>query len=339
VAGKEVFVACSIGIALSRAGAETSDDVLRNADTAMYHAKAWGKGCYSVYEPSMHATALARLELEADLQKALQRSEFVMHYQPIVHLDTGRIVAVEALLRWYHPNSGVLGPKEFLASLEETGLIVPVGRWALRQACQQLHWWHVATPGATELDLCINVSGREFRQSDLTFDVVEAVTDAALDPAHLIIEVTEGDLMQDTKSTIARLSALRDLGVKVAIDDFGTGYSSLSYLQQFPVDMLKIDRSFIAVMSEDQASSALADTIIGLGKAFNLRLVAEGIELDNQLQQLLDGGCHLGQGFLFSQPRTAEEITELLRLAASNPRWWQHPLPAPVQAWPLRQSA
>jgi diguanylate cyclase (GGDEF)-like protein len=292
--GKRLHLRASIGIA----GTDSGSDLLRNADLAMYAAKASGSNRFAIFTDDMHVHALARLDRREQLERAIENEELVLHYQPIVDLDLGRAAGFEALVRWQHPTRGLLGPGEFIPLAEETGLIVPLGRWVLRQACAQASLW----AGAPYLS--VNVAGLQLEQDGFVDEVACALTDAGLDAGRLVLEVTESSLVGDLEAE--RLQALRRLGVRLAIDDFGTGYSSLSYLRRFPMDVLKIDRSFTRDACED---SALLNAIVAMGESLGLVLVPEGIEEPEQAEALRALGCRLGQGYLFGRPVPACELT------------------------------
>ena len=308
--GTEAFVSASVGIARAAAGTG-AEEVLRNADAAMYSAKTRGKGRYVHFEAAMHAAVLARLELEADLRRAVAGGEFRLHYQPIVELATGRAVGVEALVRWAHPERGLVPPSEFVSFAEETGLIVPLGRWVLREACRQGAEWQ---GGPSPLRITVNLSGRQLHEASLVDDVRAALADSGLASSALVLEVTESVMMEHTDGTLARLNELRALGVGLAVDDFGTGYSSLSYLQLFPVDTLKIDKTFVDAVGQPGQDPVLARAIVALGGALQLTTIAEGIERVEQADQLVRMGCLLGQGYHWAPPVDAETLTR--RLAA-----------------------
>ena len=312
--GKEVFASASIGIASAEAG-HTASDLLRNADMAMYIAKQSGKGQYRRYEARMHTEALERLELESDLRHAIDREEFTLRYQPIVLLHTGEIAGVEALVRWNHPTRGMMSPLQFIPLAEETGLIVPLGRWVVREACRQAVGWESLRPKGHPLTLTINISGHQLQGEHVVEDVRRALCDSGLDPRQLVLEITESVLMQQSETILERLHALKALGVRLAIDDFGTGYSSLGYLQRFPIDILKIDKSFVDDVGRGDTESALAREVIALGETLQLQTIAEGIELKQQLNGLQDLGCELGQGFFFDKPIDPAEIETALRNA------------------------
>jgi diguanylate cyclase (GGDEF)-like protein/PAS domain S-box-containing protein len=314
--GKEVFVRASIGIASSghtnSVGPEGAEELLRNADVAMYMAKEAGKGRYQVFEPAMHDTALKRLELKADLQRAVDNSEFILHYQPVIELETGRIEGLEALLRWQHPQRGMVPPLDFIPLAEETGLIVPIGRWVLREACTRAVELQTRYAVEPPLHMAVNLSARQLQRPEIVGEVAEILMETGLDPASLVLEITESVMMQDMDLSIQRLAELKELGVKLAVDDFGTGYSSLNYIRRFPVDVLKVDKSFVDGVNLGGEESALTAAIIELAGILKLRPVAEGIERADQLERLLDLKCDLGQGYYFAKPLPLEGIDELL---------------------------
>jgi diguanylate cyclase (GGDEF)-like protein len=307
--GKEVFVNASIGIARTSCG-ETTDELVRNADLAMYVAKNRGKGQHVLFEPTMHHAALERLVVEADLRQALEHEEFLIQYQPIVALDTGEIIGAEALVRWLCRERGRVAPGVFIPIAEETGLIVPIGRWVLRRACREAQRW--TRERGLPVRITVNLSGRQLQEPGIVDDVREALVDSGLSPGQLVLEITESMLMHDTVLSMARLTALKALGVSLALDDFGTGYSSLSYLQRYPIDILKIDKAFVDDIDQGGEGPVLASAIIALGATLRMNTVAEGIETEPQRGQLLALGCQLGQGYLFSPPLDAEEFWHLL---------------------------
>jgi diguanylate cyclase len=310
--GKEVFVTASIGIAANTKGREDADELLRNADAAMYAAKSKGKARCELFAIDMHTTVLRRLELQNELQRAVRNQEFTIQYQPIMELKTGGIAKVEALVRWEHPSRGLVPPMDFIPAAEETGLIVDIGRFVLEQACSQVQQWQVQHQGGRALEVGVNVSARQLQDSALAHDVAAALERSGLDPQNLTLEITESVLMEDVEASIDRLQELKALGVKLAIDDFGTGYSSLSYLQQFPVDVLKIDRTFVKVIDGAKEDSALVSAIVKLGHTFGLQLVAEGVETAEQLAALTAMSCDRAQGYLFARPLWASEMGSFL---------------------------
>ena len=307
LAAKEVTVTCSLGLAHARAG-EGPDELLRNADVAMYRAKAAGKSRHAVFEPSMHAAVLERVELEADLRRAVPGGELALVYQPLVELHTGRLTGFEALVRWHHPTRGLVGPATFIPLAEDTGLIVEIGRWVLRTACEQLVRWRAVGAVDAGATVSVNVSGRQIDSPGFVEEVRATLHAAGLPPASLTLEITESVIMREPDATLARLHALKALGVSLAIDDFGTGYSSLSYLQRFPVDSLKIDKSFVDGVARGGSEAALARTIVALAEMLRIRSVAEGIERDDQRAQLAALGCQVGQGYLFAKPLAPDEV-------------------------------
>lgn len=310
IEGKEVFASASIGIAVATPDLSPSE-LLRNADTAMYQAKSRGKARYELFEASMYAETLARLEMAADLRQAVERNELSLRYQPIIDLTTGVIVGVEALLRWEHPRRGTLTPPEFMSVAEDTGLIVPIGRWVLREACRRAKRWQLMHPRETPLMLSVNLSAQQLQHPSLMDALRAALAEHELPPSTLVLEVTESALMQQTELMLTHVKALKTLSVRVAIDDFGTGYSSLGSLRRFPIDVLKIAKPFVDDVGE-VADSALARAIIGLGQTLKLQTIAEGIESVDQLSELRVLGCHLGQGNYFARPVTADAMDSLL---------------------------
>ncbi|HEV2755559.1 MAG TPA: EAL domain-containing protein [Actinomycetota bacterium] len=307
--GHPVSIGASIGLAL-KDGKEGTEELLGNADVAMYAAKARGRGCYEVYRPELRLARTARIRQELDLQTAVARGEFVVQYQPIVDMETGRPSGAEALLRWSHPVRGLVPPSEFVELAEDTGLIVPLGRWVLRRACRDAAAWRAAHPGAEAAKVSVNLSVRQFQEPDLVQQVADTLTVTGFPAGSLVIEITESVFLADSPATIETLRGLKELGVLIAIDDFGTGYSSLSYLRRFPVDILKIDRSFIDGIDRGVEDSALARAIVQIGENLNLRIVAEGIETPEQLEEVRRLGCHEGQGFHLSVPLDAADIAE-----------------------------
>jgi diguanylate cyclase (GGDEF)-like protein len=315
--GRELFVSASIGIAISANQSGGSEALVRNADLAMYRAKLNGKARHETFERSMEAGALARIELETDLRHALKRDEFRVYYQPIVSLDTSRIVEVEALVRWQHPVRGLIQPNDFIPVAEETGLIVPIGRWVLEEACRQVATWvhELPTPA---ISVSVNLSARQFEHPGLLGDIERALLESELDPSLLTVEITEGVVMKDPVTAAAKLREIKALGVRVAVDDFGTGYSSLAYLKTFPVDSLKIDRSFTQGLGDEGDDSAIVRSVVALGHALRLSVTAEGIETADQLAYLQTLECDRGQGYLFARPIPADELAPVLGVVVSE---------------------
>ncbi len=309
VLDREIHVRASIGIAFNRLGTEDSSELIQAADVAMYAAKARGKGRYEVYQPALQTAVVERLERTADLQRAVDQGEFEIFYQPILSLEGGAGVGLEALVRWRHPERGLLLPKDFIGLAEETGLIVPLGRWVLLTACQQARQWQMRYAEASPLRLSVNISPRHFQHDSLVGDVAKALQQSEFDAHSLVLEITENVLVQDTETVIPRMLALKELGVSFAIDDFGTGYSSLSYLKRFPIDILKVDKAFVDDVMED---SALAETIVRLGQTMHLQTVAEGIEQAGQVEALRAFGCDFGQGFYLARPLPIAELSGFL---------------------------
>jgi diguanylate cyclase (GGDEF)-like protein len=312
IALHEIVVTTSIGITTGNAGHDRAEDLLRQADIAMYEAKRQGRACYMVFHPGMVPDPVGRLDLESDLRRAIKNDEFVLHYQPLVSLKTGRVTEVEALIRWQHPERGLLPPGDFIALAEETGLIVPIGSWVLQTACRQVQSWHDEHRDAPPLLLSVNLSTRQFKQPGLVAEVARILRTTDLNPACLKLEITESMALDDEATTIATLQGLKNLGVQLAIDDFGTGYSALSALKRYPVDTLKIDRSFVAGLGQDVGDTAIVRAVITFSRTLGLTVTAEGIETAEQLRQLRTLACDHGQGYLFAKPLTWEALRPLL---------------------------
>jgi diguanylate cyclase (GGDEF)-like protein len=308
--GRDIAIGVSIGIAAARIGTG-ADELLRDADVAMYTAKATGKNRVTVFEPTIHAAIVARHELSAELSRSLGRGELDVFYQPIVELATRRITGVEALLRWQHPVRGLIGPSEFVHLAEETRLIGPLGRWVLLEACRQAAEWNASIAGGNELTMSVNLSAQQLQEPEFVGDLREILEESGIRPDQLVLEMTETVMFHDTLTTLSRLEAIRDLGVRIAIDDFGTGYSSLGYLRRFRVDILKIARDFIGPADREE-EWAFASAIIAIGRSLGVTMVAEGIEERGQLDRLRKLGCELGQGYLFARPARADRIGALL---------------------------
>jgi diguanylate cyclase (GGDEF)-like protein len=308
IRGRDVVVGVSIGIA---AGIDNAEDMLRNADLALYRAKGAGKGRFELFEQRMHTAMVERLELEGDLRLALRRNELRLAYQPIVRLIDGETAGVEALVRWQHPERGLLHPGSFIPIAEDSRLVVPLGRWVLREACRQAMAWQTALQRDAPI-VSVNISGVELAAGDLSSYVASILHETGLSANRLMLELTETALVQDTELATTRLGELKDLGVRLAVDDFGTGYASLQHLRSFPVDVIKIAKPFIDGVAGRSEESALARAIIDLGSSFRLGVVAEGIETTPQRERLISLGCDLGQGFLFAKPVSATELTPAL---------------------------
>ena len=314
VQGRQVVMRGSIGISTSHAEGTTPDDLLRHADLAMYTAKARGKGRIEFFEPRMHHAVIRRLELKADLEEAIAAGQFELHYQPIVDLRAGRLVGLEALVRWRHPERGLVAPGEFIPAAEESGLIIPLGRFVLETACRQMATWRAEGLATERLNLSVNVSTHQLQDPGFAEMLQAVLAESRFEAARLTLEITESALMDDIEATAAILQHLKTLGLRLAIDDFGTGYSSLSYLERLPIDVLKIDRSFIAALRRGSEVPVLVRSIIKLGQTLRMDVLAEGIEREEQLVRLRELGCRLGQGFYFSPPVPASGAEAVLSL-------------------------
>jgi EAL domain-containing protein (putative c-di-GMP-specific phosphodiesterase class I) len=315
--GAQVELQPHIGIAVSIGGNETADDLLRNGAVAMHQARRY-EGGYALFDPEMHADAIRRIEVESQLRTAIDQNQFVMYYQPTIDLRTGRLTGVEALMRWQHPARGIVPPMEFIPLAEESGLIVPLGQWAIQESCRQVRIWQKEIPADEPIALNVNLSGRQLRHPNIVRDIADALDDSGLLPSRLILEITESVLMVDTAATLNRLFQLKSLGVRLAVDDFGTGYSSFAYLRRFPVDILKIDKSFVDGVATEPTASALVDAMIRIGKTLRLETVAEGVEKVEQADRLRALQCDIGQGYLFSRPLPSDAITSFLRDRSVN---------------------
>src|SRR5579859_2345503 len=315
--GREIFVSASIGIALSSSLAIGPEAVLRNADLALYRAKADGRARYAVFDPSMQAHAIERLEVETDLRRALDRNELRVYFQPVVNLETGAVNELEALARWERPGHGIVSPLVFIPIAEETGLIVPIGQWVLEEACRWAQRWQIYSLHQHPMVVSVNLSARQFQKPDLLADIQRALRETGFNPHQLKLEITESVVMQDAEATIETLEALKALGIRVAIDDLGTGYSSLSYLKRLPVDTLKIDRSFVSGLGHDAQDTAIVDSIVALARTLQLSVTGEGVETQAQARHLKQLGCERGQGFLYAKPLPPEDIERLLAEAHS----------------------
>jgi diguanylate cyclase (GGDEF)-like protein len=313
----EVVASVSIGIAMCGSSYQSADQILRDADTALYRAKSHGRGRHIVFDPTMHERAVARLDLEHDLRKAVERNELFLQYQPVVDLCTAHVAGFEALLRWRRGGEQVVSPANFIPIAEDTGLIVPIGAWVLREACRQATAWQDVGYGRP-VSLTVNVSSRQFAHGDIVKDVSVALKDSGLPAELLKIEITESTVMETTTAVIDALAKLQEMGIEVLMDDFGTGYCSLSYLHQLPIDALKIDRSFIASMCEDRGNIAIVQAIITLAHNLDIHVIGEGVETEQQLGQLLVLECDFGQGFFFARPTDADQTLGLL----DHPATW-----------------
>src|SRR6266516_3960828 len=313
--GADHFVTASIGIAVAHPGGREPLDakmLIRDADAAMYRAKERGRARCELFDAEMRARALRRLEVERELRHALERDELVLHYQPLVALGSGEITGLEALVRWRHPERGLLDPRDFVPVAEDSGLIEPIGRWVQESVCRQVLEWHEQRPDQRPPDLSVNLSARQVAHRDLAHSVAEILTRTGLDPAHLRLATTESVLVEESATAIATLEALRKIGVGLVLDDFGTGYSSLAYLNRFPIDALKIDRSFVDALGVEQERTAIVEAIVGMARALSLDVIAEGVENEAQLSELRRLGCDYAQGHLFSRALPAEKISALL---------------------------
>jgi diguanylate cyclase (GGDEF)-like protein/PAS domain S-box-containing protein len=318
VGDEEVYTGCSMGLALTNKGLHSPGDLVRDAELAMYRAKAKNDGAVEIFDPSMNQKAKDRFRLEAELRHAIERSEFLLNYQPLISFRTGRIEGWEALIRWKHPERGMVSPLDFIPLAEETGLIVPIGQWVLEEACRQASEWQQRFHSNPPRMINVNLSMRQFQQKDLVEMVTKVLTDQRLRPRHLKLEITESVMMKDPEASIEAMQQFKSMSVNLVIDDFGTGYSSLSYLKRFPVDALKVDKSFVDRLGQDSEDTAIVEAIISLSKALGLRVTAEGIETKEQFERLKAMGCDQGQGYYFSRPLMPEAMEELL---GKDPSW------------------
>jgi EAL domain-containing protein (putative c-di-GMP-specific phosphodiesterase class I) len=312
----ELHVTASIGIVVYPSDGTAVEALLQNADSAMYEAKNLGRNTYQFYRSDLNSSAGERQSLESGLRHAVDRQELQLYYQPIVNLSTGAIAGVEALIRWQHPKLGVVLPDQFIAIAEESGLIVPIGHWVLREACRQAKEWR--DDGLSEMRLAVNISAVELRSKEFVAGVESILADTGFDPKCLELELTETFLMQDSKSTSLVLSAIKALGVQLALDDFGTGYSSLSYMRRFPIDTLKVDRSFVRDLTMDASDASVVNAVINMGRSLHMRVVAEGVEAPDQLLFLKEHGCSEAQGYHFSRPLPAREFAVWTRRNAAT---------------------
>ena len=310
---REIFITASIGVALRDPKYKIPEEMLRDADIAMYRAKSQGKGLHETFNSDMHHEVSTRLRLETELRRALERDEFLVYYQPIIHIVTGEVLGFESLVRWRHPKRGIILPGEFIPAAEQTGLIVALGEWVLRESCRQLKSWHEQFPGNSELSISVNLSCKQFMQPDLVARIAKTLESTGLEPRFLKLEITESHVMENSDVAITIMNSLRELGVQLSIDDFGTGYSSLSYLQRLPINYLKIDRSFISLMDSNYENGEIVRAIIMLARNLKMQVIAEGIETEKQSQQLIDLNCTLGQGYYYSRPVDAATASDILR--------------------------
>jgi EAL domain-containing protein (putative c-di-GMP-specific phosphodiesterase class I) len=308
----ELYISITIGIAVSTHEYQQPEEILRDADTAMYHAKLRGNACYLVFDKLMHVNALDRLELEIDLRHAIERKEFVLYYQPIISLENRSIIGFEALVRWNHPRRGFLLPMEFIPLAEETGLIIPLSLWIIREACRQILIWQQQISSESPLVISINISPKHFKNDSFVDQIINILDETKLNPEHLALEITETVIMDNTDHMIAVLSQLKDLGIKIHIDDFGTGYSSLSYLQRFPINTLKIDRSFIGRLSGTGKDIEIVQSIINMAHNMKLHVIAEGVENAENLKTLENLKCEYAQGYFFSHPLNINDAEVLI---------------------------
>jgi diguanylate cyclase (GGDEF)-like protein len=309
-------VSASVGIALSSGADRLAEDLIREADAAMYRAKERGRGGYELYDEAMRARATERLQTENQLAHAIDHDELRLAYQPIVALPEGRIVGVEALVRWQHPERGIVAPLDFIPIAEDTGLIVPIGKWVLARACGQAADWHRAMPGARPLSISVNLSARQLAQPDLPRFVADVLRETGVDPGDLHLEITESSLMEDPEAALATMTELTDIGVHLVLDDFGTGYSSLAYVQRFPIAMLKVDRTFVADLGDESPGAAIVAAVSNMAHGLGVEVVAEGVETEEQAAVLRTLGCEYAQGYYYGRPMPAEEMSVLLSAGA-----------------------
>jgi EAL domain-containing protein (putative c-di-GMP-specific phosphodiesterase class I) len=310
VEGYELYITASMGISIYPYNGETAEALVKNADTAMNFVKGEGRNNYLLYAPSMDDTAIEQIELENDLRKALAKEELVLHYQPLVQVESGSIIGMEALLRWNRPGSGILQPNKFIPIAEETGMIISIGEWVLNRACRQNKEWQKA--GYPKIRMSVNISPRQFEQSNFVETVKSALRATGLDASYLELEITE-DVIKNVAKASETLKKLKEIGVKISLDDFGTGYSSLSYLKKLPIDTLKIDKSFVTDLTMSEREVALTTAVINMGHNLKLQVLAEGVETKEQLTLLKDYKCDVVQGFYYSRPVNPETFEKLLK--------------------------
>ncbi|MEW6107814.1 MAG: GGDEF domain-containing phosphodiesterase [Nitrospirota bacterium] len=318
IEGQEIFTTASAGITISSEEYERPEDMIRDADIAMYQAKAKGKDYYEFFDPLMYAKTLTLLHLETDLRRAIERNQFQMHYQPVVELDTEEVIGFEALIRWNHPERGLICPLEFIPLAEETGLILSMGEWIINECCRQLHEWQMQFPQYSVMKMSVNISTKQFLQTNLADMIKEILERNCVDACCLSLEITESMIMENDEHALVVLKKLQEMGIHIHIDDFGTGYSSLGYLHRFPINALKIDRSFIEKMFGSDENMEIIKTIVSLAQNLKLDLIAEGIEFKDQLNCLKSLKCRYGQGFLLLRPMQAKDIEAWLEKRAPN---------------------
>jgi EAL domain-containing protein (putative c-di-GMP-specific phosphodiesterase class I) len=311
--GHRMFISTSIGVVLNIAEYTSPEEILRDADIAMYHAKSMGRARYAVFDTRMRDQTFARAEIESDLRGAVERQEFRLYYQPIVSLEDGCFVGVEALIRWQHPRRGLLAPAEFIGVAEETGLIIPIGKWVIREACRQMHDWQSRFANEPPISIHVNLSAKQVCHPSLTREIKQALQETGLAPGSLSLEITESVLMENNRVAVEVLKELQAWGVRVELDDFGTGYSSLNYLHQFPINGLKVDRTFVKKMEESDNNPGIVQAIIKLGHDLGMEIVAEGLETPSQLRQLKELECDYGQGYYFAKPLEVKAIEDLMQ--------------------------
>lgn len=317
--GQDIFINTSIGIALNSSAYEAAPEILRDADTAMYRAKADGKACYAIFDRQMHERAVSRLKLETDLRIGIDKKEFSLYYQPIICLKTGQLTGFEALIRWYHPYKNLISPEQFIPIAEETGLIIPIGEWILKQACQQLKIWHQQFSHYSHLKIGVNLSSKQLKYTKLINTIDQILKETQLDSKYLKLEITESLLMENLQAATEILLKIQERDIEICLDDFGTGYSSLSYLHRFPVNTLKIDRSFVMQMKPNNENSEIVRAIVSLAHILGLDVIAEGVETQLQLAQLQELECEQGQGYFFAKPLRVQEVENLLKTSSSLP--------------------
>jgi EAL domain-containing protein (putative c-di-GMP-specific phosphodiesterase class I) len=319
--GYTLFPSASIGIVIGSHLYQSAIDLLRDADLAMYKAKSTGRACYALFTTDLHTRIYKVLQIESDLRRALERQEFILHYQPIVSLSTGKLIGFEALIRWQHPQDGFIPPYEFIEISEETGFIIPLGEWVLREACRQLYAWHQAFPEQADLIVSVNLSSKQLREPKLIEQIDDVLAETGLAGRFLKLELTESMLVDDVETVIQTLTNIRAREIQLSIDDFGTGYSSLSYLPRFPINTIKIDRSFVSRMTSDTESLEIVRAITMLARSIDIEVIAEGIETLEQLLQLKTIGCEFGQGYWFSKPLDRLSIQQMI---SAQTQWSLH---------------